>query len=79
MICQGNNRNNPQIEENLFQRREPNHDQKRHASPSGSSSNDSYNNHNSAFDHNKSAKIVDYGHGNKPGNTKLLHYKKIKI
>ena len=44
--------------------------------PSGRTFNDSYNNQNSSFEYNKSAKVVDYGHGSKQGN-KNAHYKKV--
>ena len=66
-FCKGDNQNNPRSEENLFQRREPDSIQKRHDYPSGASFDRPYDSKNSSFDHNNSAKVVDYGHGNKQG------------
>ena len=64
---EGDNRNNSQMEENLFQRREPENTEKRQNHPSGATFNGSNNSPSSSFNQNNSAKVVDYGHGRKQG------------
>jgi len=64
----GDNAHPSRTEDNLFQRREPSKPPNERAHFSGNSSQSRFDNPNSRssrFDNNGSAKVVDYGHGNK--------------